>query len=229
MKLNKRNCDIRIRLTPCGADFQKIQMRIGGDHHTFWPSAVMGGQFSNLVTAVYCLYNEGSDDHTNCRRSIRLYQHGWDRDCETGNEVHAITTKVQWDEEGRFVNVTLIRRSSDWKSPTPDRFDPLEIEIDHWAGTFHYLVDARDLCYAIAKGATEALKKYGFRGYHASSGSDQCFGDAINIEQLLFVKAYALNALDTRELKPVWRNPKSWMSAEGTSFEKEMELLLFDM
>ena len=62
MKLHKRNCDIRIRPTPCGADFQKVQWSIGGDRHVLWPSAVMGGQFSDLVTAVYCLYSEGDDD-----------------------------------------------------------------------------------------------------------------------------------------------------------------------
>lgn len=204
-------------------------MVIGGDHHTLWPSAVMGGQFSKLVTAVYCLYSEGYDSHTNCRRSIHRYRHDWGGENATGTETHAITTEVLWDEEGRYDNLTFVRRCVGWKYPTPDRYDPIEIELQYRGGSFTYTVDARDLCYAIAKAATKALKKYGFRGYHSSSGSCECFGDSINIEQLLFLKAYALNVLEVRELKTVWRKPKSWMGAAGTSFEKEMELLLFDM
>ena len=230
MKLNKRNCDIRIRLTPCGADFQKIQWSIGGDHHILWPSAVMGGQFSDLVTAVYCLYSEGYDTHTNCRRSIRQYQHDWESENAAGTDHHTIITKIQWDEErGGLDDICLTRRCKEWNYPTPDQYDPVEVELQYRRGDFKYTIDARDLCYAIAKAATKALKKYGFRGYHSSSGSCECFGDSINIEQLLFIKAYALNVLEVRELKTVWKKPKGWMSAAGTSFEDEIELLLFDM
>ncbi|MBQ7623761.1 MAG: hypothetical protein IJS65_00610 [Clostridia bacterium] len=46
---------------------------------------------------------------------------------------------------------------------------------------------------------------------------------------LLFVKAYALNALDVRTLKTVSRGNKSWKRSESTSFNKETDLLLFDM
>ena len=229
MKLNKRNCDIRIRLTPCGADFQKVQWSIGGDRHTLWPSAVMGGQFSDLVTAVYCLYSEGYDSHTNCRRSCYRYQHDWDSENTTREDIHTIITMVRWDEEGRTDDITLIRRCSHYKTPIPDQYDPIDIELQYRQGKYKYTVDGRDLCYAISKACTKALKKYGFRGYHSSSGSCECFGDVINIEQLLFIKAYALNALQVRELKEVWRKPKSWMSAAGTSFEEEIQLLLFDM
>ena len=45
----------------------------------------------------------------------------------------------------------------------------------------------------------------------------------------LYSEGYALDAMEARELKEAWRDPHSWMEAEGTSFEKELELLLFDM
>jgi len=224
LKLNKRECNIRIRLTPCSGDFQKIQLSIGGDRHTFWPSAACGGQFFDLVTAVYCLYSEGSDDHTNCRRRIHKYRHDW----AGGTNAHTITCEVMWDGEGPYYTISLVRRNTNYKEPTPDEYDPIDIEIKN-KETYRYTVDGKDLCYAIAKAATQALKKYGFRGYYISSGSICCLGDPVNIEQLLFIKAYALNALETRQLKTVWRNPNSWMNPEGTSFEQEMELLLFDM
>ena len=66
-------------------------------------------------------------------------------------------------------------------------------------------------------------------GWKPVTWACECFGDSINIEQLLFIKAYALNVLEVRELKTVWKKPKGWMSAAGTSFEDEIELLLFDM
>ena len=46
------------------------------------------------------------------------------------------------------------------------------------------------------------------------------------MEELLFVKAYALGAMEARELKEAWHNQKGWMNAESSSFEKEIELFL---
>ena len=89
-------------------------------------------------------------------------------------------------------------------------------------------MDGRDLCYAIARGYTEAIKKYGFQGYLRSTGQ-QYLGDSFEIEELLFVKAYALDVMESRELSTAWEKPKSWRGAEKSSFEKEIELLLFDM
>lgn len=185
----------------------------------------MGGQFSDLVTAVYCLYSEGDDGHSNIKRPLHRYQHDWD---ETEEGLHTITTAIEWDEEGRFVDITLVRRDTDWCRPTPDSFDPVDVELTYWRGTFRYTVDGRDLCYAVARACTEALKKYGFWGYHYSSGNVSC-GDNIDINRFLFLKAYALNAMEVRVLAEKWRKPKSWMSADASCFQEEMELLLFDM
>ena len=51
----------------------------------------------------------------------------------------------------------------------------------------------------------------------------------IDLHMILFSKAYALNAMEVRELKTVWNDVRSPRVEEGTSFEKEIELLLFDM
>ena len=83
-------------------------------------------------------------------------------------------------------------------------------------------MDGRDLCYAIGKAATSVIKKYGFYGYHFSTGWDDIQSDLININQLVFFKAYALNAMEARTLKEVDHGFTS-------SFEKELELLLFEM
>ena len=63
-----------------------------------------------------------------------------------------------------------------------------------------------------------------------STGGDcNGFGDVIDLHMILFSKAYALNAMEVRELKTVWNDVRSPRVEEGTSFEKEIELLLFDM
>lgn len=103
------------------------------------------------------------------------------------------------------------------------------MEIKYRKGTFTYKADGRDLCYAAAKAATDALKKYGFRGDQSSSGSECCLGDAFGINQLLFIKAYALNALSVRKLTEVRRKPNGLASAVASSFADETALLLFDM
>ncbi len=46
---------------------------------------------------------------------------------------------------------------------------------------------------------------------------------------ILFIKAYALDAMEVRELKTVWKGDQRWQKAVGTSLDKEIELLLFDM
>ena len=68
LKLNKRNCSIRIRLTPCGSDFTKVQFKIDGITNDLFLSGVMGSQFSSLLTAVYCLYEEEDFEHWHFRR-----------------------------------------------------------------------------------------------------------------------------------------------------------------
>ncbi len=49
----------------------------------------------------------------------------------------------------------------------------------------------------MAKACTDAIKKYGFYGYYSATGGDcNGFGDVIPIHMLLFIKAYALNAME---------------------------------
>lgn len=231
LNLKKRKCNIRIRLTPLGADFMRVHFKIGKDNHYFFPSCVMGDQFSSFLTAVYCLYNEGYDFH-------RLHFRHNEKSCgkfqtpssENGN-CYFLSIPVCWDEEGRIVNVLISRRSSAnefFSIKSKGVPDPIQLEFSYKKGNFKYTVDGRDLCYAVARGYTEALKKYGFQGYLRSTGN-QFLGDNFIMDELLFVKAYALDAMDTRVLKIAWERPKSWMSADKSSFEDEIKLLLFDM
>ncbi len=106
--------------------------------------------------------------------------------------------------------------------------DPIHVSVTLSGKTYRYLLDGRELCYAAAKAYTDALKKYGFYGYYWTTCRNED-GDTIVMHEFLFLKAYALNRLDVRELSTVWKGNKSWQSAEGTPFEKELELLIADM
>lgn len=232
LKLNKRSCETRIRLTPYGADFMRVHLRIGGDNHYFYPSCVMGDQFSAFLTAVYCLYNEGPDYHRlhrrYCWRKEGIYRE-WEYPGWNGKDCFYKEIPVSWDEEGRIIDIILSRRSATEEIPPVGVPDPITIDIRYNSAKHHqYTIDGRDLCYAIARGYTEAIKKYGFQGYLRSTGM-QYLGDHFIMDELLFVKAYALDAMEARGMKECWRAPKRWPHADASSFEKEMELFLFDM
>ncbi len=226
LKLNKRNCDLQIKLTPIGADFQKVQMRIDGSRRDFLLSGVMGSQFSSFLTALYCLYDEEDLEHWHyLRRSHNLKR---ERSPERNNGNYTTVAELYWNgERYGYTTVKLIRESPTTLPMPSGVSDPVRIIIRERKNK-SYTVDGRDLCYAVAKAYTDALKKYGFKGFYKSSaGYDP--GDSVNLRELLFVKAYALDALEAIKAEKAWENPNSWTNADKSSIEKELELLTFEM
>lgn len=226
LKLEKRNCEMRLRLTPYDNDFLRIHWRIGGDDHYFLASGVMGSQFSAFLSAVYGLYEEADGSHWLHCKYDQSFTYHYPIDSDDG--MHHRETGVHWDEEGYVHQITFIRKS---ETAAPLAFgepDPVRVMIRSGHTAYEYTVDGHELCYAVARGCTEALKKYGLKGYTTSTGG-YYLGDAFGMEKLLFVKAYALDALEVCQTKELWAVPNSWIRAEASDFEKEMELFLFDM
>ena len=128
-------------------------------------------------------------------------------------------------------NSETYQQCKHWNYPVEYGEDPIEISITSTrSAPYTCTVDGRDLCYAVAKAYTEAIKKYGFYGYYSSTGGNcNGFGDVIDLHMILFIKAYALNAMEVRKLETVYKVTRGWEHAEGTPFDKEIELLLFDM
>ena len=209
-KLQKRDCDIKIKLTPSGAQFLHFEMDIQGDHLDFLPASTMGEQFGAVVSALYTLFHEDDDMHDEWRSRENL--------SDVNHVVHTRITKVDWDNEGDDIEIIMSRNG---KIDIDFENDQIKIEIKRYDELLKtYNVKTKDLCYAVAKACTEVLKEYGIYGYRYSTEYD-CF----NLHQLLYIKSFALGNFEAREL--IAENELDW--AKRTSFEKELELLLFDM
>ncbi len=235
LNLQKRDCPIKLGLIPHGSNHLCVTLEICGDRHVFYASSVMGGQFSQFVKALFCLYQEERDPHRCFGHDVRVY---WklpteDRSLKKG-EIK-VGASFHWDGEGslHFFNFSRIRTEGLGNGFPED--DPIEVVI-RWTHRPNgpknsYVVEGRDLCYAVAKAVTECWKNTGFYGYYRSTGDcDDCSeGDVIDIQQLLFIKAYALDAMEARELKLQDPDSAERYGAETSSFNNEIELLMFDM
>ena len=209
-ELKKRDCDIRIKLTPSGAQYLHFEMDIQGDHLEFLPASTIGDQFGAIISALYTLFHEKDDGHEEWRHREYL--------SDEKHVVHTVVTKVEWDNEGDVIEIIMSRKCEvdiDYEN------DLINIELRNYDELLKkYTVKTKDLCYAVAKACTEVLKEYGFYGYRYSTEHDY-----FKIHQLLYIKSFALSNFDARVLRSKDKN--EW--AERTSFEKEIELLLFDM
>lgn len=240
MKMTKRECPVKIDLEVHAGYYLRVNFEINGEKHEFWPSAAVSLQFMDFMSAVYQLYieNEGIDCHNDAlpfnkhyargRRNIR----GYGADPRLKEDEMSVETSLDWDDEGHVSTITLYRKvKKDQLYPVTDGPDPITITIEykyfrHKSGTYTYVVDGKDLCYAIGKAGTEAIRKYGFHGYFFSTGWDDGVEDWIDMNQLLFFKAYSLNVMEVRDFIEVKAGDST---VYKTDYEKELELFLFEM
>jgi hypothetical protein len=229
MKLEKRDCGIEMKLVPYGAGWTDVYLNIGGDNLYFIITSVYGDQFSELLNSLYHLYPEQDDPEHNERVDF------WNGLCERVDgkyEVVEIVEKIKdvpavvrdipykaefcWDEEGASSQWTLTRK------PTLETDFEMQIDISvnrSEAKKYSYKVRYKDFCYAVAKACTQTLKSHGIYGYHYS-----VYYNDINLRHLLFIKSVALDNFEARSLTFNDRG-----NGESSCFEKELELLLFDM
>ena len=209
-KLQKRDCDINIKLTPCGTQYLHFEMDIQDDHLEFLPASTMGEQFGAVISALYALFHEPNDSHNEWHSCEHL--------SDENHVIHTSVSKVEWDNEGDVVEIKMSRKCTvdiDYEN------DLIEIELKNYGELLKkYTVKTKDLCYAVAKACTEAVKDYGFYGYQYSTEQDY-----FKMHQFLYIKSVALLNFEARELFS--KDENEW--AKHTHFEKEMELLMFDM
>lgn len=207
MKLQKRDCDVKITLHPTGTYFLGVHFDLYGQKFSFSPSSAISEQFGEFVSAVYTLYHEKSDGHSEWKQREYHTEEG-------NNHIVATTTTIDWDNEGEVMTINMTKYYDGVNSNNIY----LKITTDYGETYKGYCVNEKDFCYAVAKACTDVLKQYGIYGYRYSTKYD-----TFKLHQLLFIKAYALDCLGVRELL----NADEW--AKKTDFEKEIELLLFDM
>ena len=177
MNLVKRDCPIKLELTPYGCDDLFVRWIINENEYRFYPESIWCGEFHAFMNAVYNLYHENRDQHKypyNSNKRIRGSQMAHLKEHEI-----EINVGIWWDCI-EYSSITFQRIDSyekeDFYALSPD---PIRIVIrrkgERKAEVLN--VDGKDLAYAIGKAATEAIKKYGFYGYFRSTGSNEECGD----------------------------------------------------
>ena len=211
MELKKRDCRIKVYIEPLGAELLDVSFDFGESKLEFTPSTagMSDEQFGEFICALYTLYEENNsgrfDGHSEWKR--RKYH------AESDHLIKATTVTVKWDGEGPCMELEMTRK---WK----DDNILIRSTIDYGETYKEFLVNDKDFCYAVAKACTDVIKRFGFYGYRYSTESEP-----IKIHQLLFLKAYALGNMEARELIVV----EEELDCCKSIFEKEIELLLFDM
>ena len=199
-KLQKRDCGIEMKLVPYGSGWSDVYLNIGEDNLYFIISAMFGDTFTNLLRILYFIHPENDDPE----RDENYFIHGEG------------TGEFSWDEEGAY-SKWRIEREGDAEVD----FD-IKIIIDicrREPKHYEYTVRYQDFCYAVAKACTEVLKSHGLYGYHHS-----VYFDDMPLRYLLFIKCAALNNFEARAITDMGDK-----NGESSPFEKELELLSFDM
>ncbi len=193
----------------------------------------MGDDFDTLMRALYHLYPEQPDyddaeelvDYKTgvCERVDGNYVVKEIIDDPQDYEMPYIAKDIPWkasfvwDEEGSCSR-WKIERVPDQNTTFTIKIS-IEIERDELE-RYEYEVAYEDMCYAVADACTKAIKKHGLWGYyHAIYHPD------MNLRYLLFLKSVALKNFEARKL--TFYEEKG--QGETSDFQKELELLQFDM
>ena len=209
MELQKRDCPIKAVIEPLGAELLAVTFDFGERKLEYMPSTAMGDQFGEFVCALYTLYHEKNNERFDGHNEWNAREYH----ANSNHEIQATTVKVDWDGEGTYMMLEMTKKAD-------GNTILLRSSMDYGKTYHEYVVDDSDFCYAVAKACTDAIKQFGFYGYRYSTESEP-----IKIHQLLFLKAYALGNFEARDLMVVDEE----LDCCKSNFEKEMELLLFDM
>lgn len=235
MKWEKRDCPVKIELYPYGAGWEDVIVEFGEESHSYAISGSLGDGFGALVQSLYALYPGHDREGDRCRWLEKCAD--LTGDWEGGKWVNVrpkgpddssyftvpVQTRFLWDEEGCGVNWILTRPA------TEDTEFPLTVELEEFSdygprskitGKYKHAVSYADMCYAVGKALTAAVKSHGFTGFEESVWESD-----VNVRHLCFLKACGMGRPDF--VRPVFG--KNQGDGDVSSFADEMELLAFDM
>ena len=233
MELKRRDCGIKMRLVPYGGGWTDVYADFGDGEIYFIISYLGSNSFETLMKALYHLFPANPDpeeayDLVECKEGI----------CQQIDGEYVVTKivdRTSSEDLPCVVQYIPWKASFDWyeeidgskwiieRLPTTDTAFNVHVHIEiHRSEVkeYDYTVKYEDLCYAVADACTKALKKHGFWGYHKAT-----YDQDMNIRYLLFLKSIALGNMEAREL--TYYDEKG--EGETADFNKELELLLFDM
>ena len=211
------DCPLRFTITKCeygwtymSCDFYGTKLNFTISDLDYQPSALLQSAYTfntyeDNFDGIYSIEIERADNVPDSEGNC------WDH--------VVVRTFFRWEEEPESAEWTI--------SLNPDGYGsenyPLEIKIERWdfgsTKEYKFNVMYRDFCYAVAKCFTDALKTYGFLGYHWGT-----YEDDIVIRELLIIKAYALGILSN--LTSIDATPEY---GYDFTFEEELQLLAMDM
>lgn len=201
MKIQKRDCGIKIKFYELKAGWLYMDFDIKDMHFTFKSSYCLGDGIEDLINVIYGLNPIREDFEYDDR-----INHA---DC-----CIPISAQISIDEEGSNIYWKIERENT----KEIDCNLKINLIVDREETTsYNFTVKYKDFCYALAKACTEMIKKYGFIGYWKSY-----WRNGFPLRQLLEIKAVALNNYDY--VKTIFDN-----DSEKSDINKEIEFLLMDM
>ena len=199
-------CPLSLEIIPSGAGWADVKLDIGDDHFDCMLSYI-GDSIHDPIERVYYLYPDWNHDDYN---SIMEYDEVPVK--EVWSDVPR-RTELFWNGEGSSVRWTMERPAT-----IENEFNvTIMLEVSQEEESSHtYQVKYKDLCYAVAKGVTEILVRYGLIGYYETTWMED-----INIRHFLHIKEIALDMKIELE-----SDPQESRSIYTTRLGQEMDLLI---
>ena len=230
MKLWKRDCPIKMEVSPSGFGWVGLSLEICGDKYDVDVSGCLGSGIGGFIQSLYQLYC-GKKSTPDGDRIEEVYEYvevskggrvverrlrgeKEERYCEMPK-----ATSCDLDEEGHGYTISFQREFSN------DSDFSVKVKIVEWGNVAEgketaaeYVVRYSDLCYALGKALTTSVKEVGFGGF-----CENAWDYDISLRHLCFLKAAGLG-------HPEWVLPKyaDSDSPAVSSFEDEMKLLEFE-
>ncbi len=237
MNWQKRNCPIKMTINPKYNSCVTVTFDIQGDHHEYdlnrrAPDGVTclksDNQFWLLPHYLYRMYFHGP------RKSFD--QGKWpDVEFKTfvPPERHVNRIDFKWNDSRRTFALGIefpfeVQMDSNIKIDILEYlYGGKEGELKEIVGRFSYEVAFCDICYAVGKGITDAIKAYGFTGLYES------YVGVVPVHMVCFLKACGMGRPDfLLAVEDFVKEPEDdddYHDYKVTSFADEMELLMFDM
>ena len=212
---------LEFKVYPEDYGWEDIHIAINEDKYDFCISYV-GDTFFKLVSAAACLME--FPPYENYSEFIER------KDVEIAGGMYDMAYKAEltWDMESDGLIRWTLEKPCTLDEDFMLRISLVVINFDEGEEeeVHNYEVNFREFCYALTKAFTEILKSTGICGYYDALLMSN-MGDAIDLREFIYVKAFALHRLAEFVTEHV--TDAQGLDRAHTNFAKEIELVLQDM